>query len=260
MTQLPLSGKTIVVTRPRSQSGALATGIRHAGGEAYCFPLLEILPCPDSPSLLEAANRLANAKLAIFVSANAVRYAMPALRAIWPEHLLAAATGPGTANALAAAGISRYLLPVMRFDSEGLLALPELAEDKVAGQEIFIFKGEGGRKLLTTTLTERGATVFPVSVYRRDPPKKGSNEFFALLADCRFDAITLSSSEALRNLLELAAGYPKTLPGLYSLPFFTSHPRIAGHARKAGFTRVICTGANDTGLLAGLSAYNWRLS
>ncbi|MCL2021487.1 MAG: uroporphyrinogen-III synthase [Betaproteobacteria bacterium] len=255
----PLTGKTIVVTRPHDQADALAGGIRQAGGAAYCFPLLEISPCQDSTPLQEAANRLASATLAIFVSANAVRYTMPVLREIWPEHLIAVATGPGTAEALAAAGISRCLLPAEHFDSEGLLALPELAPDRVVGQEILLFKGEGGRKLLAATLRERGATVLPVPVYQRDAPKEGMDEFLTRLAAHKFDAITLSSSEALRHLLELAAERPETLPCLYRLPLFTSHPRVALHAREAGFSHVICANANDIGLLAGLCAYNWQL-
>jgi uncharacterized protein HemX/uroporphyrinogen-III synthase len=255
---LLLTGKTIVVTRPRDQADALITGIRQEGGEAYCFPLLEISPCPDSTWLSEAENHLANATLAIFVSVNAVRYAMPSLREIWPQHLDAAATGTGTAEALAVAGISRCLLPIESFDSEGLLALPELAADRIAGREILIFKGEGGRELLATTLTERGAKVFPISVYQRHPPKEGQDEFLARLVACRFDAITISSSEALRHLQQLAEERPETLPSLYRLPLFTSHPRIAAYAKESGFIHVICADAGDTGLLTGLSAYNWQ--
>jgi len=259
MSSLPLAGKTIVVTRPRAQGDALAEGIRQAGGEAWRFPLLEIIPYPDSAPLQEAANRLIDAAFAIFISANAVRYAMPVLRAIWPESLLAVAPGMGTAEALAAAGIARCLLPKERFDSEGVLALPELAAEKIAGRDILLFKGEGGRELLATTLAERGANVFPVPVYRRVAPREGQDEFFARLAACQFDAITLSSSEALRHLRQLAAERSEILPCLHALPLFTAHPRIADHAEEAGFTRVICTDPHDTGLLAGLCAYNWQL-
>jgi len=255
-----LTGKTIVVTRPRQQAEALAAAIRQAGGEAYCFPLLEISPSPNPAPLAEAVKRLPNAILAIFVSGNAVRYAMPALLASWPERLLAVATGSGTAEALAAAGISSCLIPAGNFASEGLLELPELAEEKVAGEEILLFKGEGGRMLLAETLIERGAKVFPVPVYRREPPKEGVDEFFARLGRHEFDAITITSNEALGYLRQLANERPEALPHLYRLPLFTSHPRIALHAKEAGFTHIACTDANDSGLLAGLSAYNWQTS
>ncbi|MDR1850060.1 MAG: uroporphyrinogen-III synthase [Zoogloeaceae bacterium] len=255
---LPLAGKTIVVTRPRAQADALADGIRQAGGKAYVFPLLEILPCPDLIPLRKAANHLANVSFAIFISANAVRYAIPAIRDIWPEQLVAVAPGAGTAKALADAGITRCIMPKERFDSEGLLALPEFAADKVAGREIIIFKGEGGRELLADTLKERGAKVFSAPVYRRNATQEGQEEFFTRLAARQFNAMTLSSSEALRHLLEQAAVRPNILHFLHALPLFTTHPRIVEQAETAGFTRVICTDTDDTGLLTGLCAYNWQ--
>ena len=93
-------------------------------------------------------------------------------RRSWPARLRAFAPGPGTAAALAAAGIHDVTIPATTFDSEGLLALPALSQ--VAGKRIAIFRGEGGRDLLGDTLRARGALVDYVDCYRRAAPRSGA--------------------------------------------------------------------------------------
>ncbi|MDR3323972.1 MAG: uroporphyrinogen-III synthase [Zoogloeaceae bacterium] len=265
MTQaaLPLAGRRIVVTRPRAQADALAAGIRAQGGEAFLFPLLEIAP-PENPApLIEAARALAGYACAIFVSPNAARYALPVLLAqgAWPECVRAFAVGPGTAQVLQAAGIFTRA-PSGGFDSEHLLALPELATEQVAGQQIALLRGNGGRELLRETLAARGATVTPIACYQRfgpHPDAPQTADFLKRLAAGQVAALTLSSSEALAYLLNLQQTVA-FLDNLRALPLFAPHPRIAEKATSAGFRRVIRTAASDEGLLAGLCAYNWSPS
>ena len=251
---LPLQGRAIVVTRPREQAEELAAGIRAQGGNPYLFPLLEISPYPDTAPLLQVAARLADYRYAVFVSANAARHALPSLLANWHDNIQAVAIGAGTARALTAAGITDCRFPPEGSDSEHLLDLPELSAASVGGQKIVIFRGDGGRELLAQTLTERGAEVEYVPVYQRSAPTTGRKAFCARLAAGRFDALTLSSSESLCHLLDLAGH----LPILRSTPLFAPHERIADKARAAGFAKVISTPEGDAGLLTGLCAYAYN--
>ncbi len=256
-----LQGRVIVVTRPRQQAGELADAIAAQGGLPLLFPLLEIGPAPDPAPLEQVAARLGEFRLAVFVSPNAVQYALPTLLASrpWPPTLQAVAVGPGTVRALAAAGIASSLCPATRFDSEALLELPELAPAQVAGQGVLILRGNGGRELLGDTLAARGARVERLACDSRSGPGAGSGEFLARLEAGSLDALILSSSEALAHLLALvpAAGPRQRL---LDLPLFVPHARIAAGASAAGFTRVVLTEAADAGLLAGLCAYNWPQS
>jgi uroporphyrinogen-III synthase len=165
----PLAGKTIVVTRPQAQAAPLAEAIAAAGGTPLVFPLLEISPAADPRPLAAAAERLADYALAVFISPNAVDYALPDLLAHgpWPAALTPAAVGQGTVKALAAHGIAGCVAPTERFDSEALLELPALAARQVAGKRVAIFRGDGGRELLADTLRQRGATVDCIPCYRR---------------------------------------------------------------------------------------------
>jgi uroporphyrinogen-III synthase len=76
--------------------------------------------------------------------------------------------GPATAEALAAAGIAGAQIPETTFDSEGLLALPELSD--VRGKRVLILRGDGGREYLGDALRARRAHVDAVACYRERSP------------------------------------------------------------------------------------------
>lgn len=253
----PLAGKTIVVTRPRAQAGPLAEAIAAQGGQPLIFPLLEIGPSADPQPLATAVARLADYSLAVFISPNAVAHALPTLLANgpWPAGLIPAAVGPGTVKVLAAAGIAGCIAPTERFDSEALLELPELAADRVDGRRIAIFRGDGGRELLADTLRQRGAIVDCVTCYRRTGPGDGVAPLIAAWRAGQLDALTVSSSEGLRYLVDLLDAEGRRF--LEKTPLFVPHARIAENARSLGLGNIILTEAADAGLVAGLLAYNW---
>jgi len=126
MSEKPLAGLKILVTRPRDQAVLLAQRIEQAGGVPLRFPLLEIAPVQDTRALHKQVSRLAQFNLAVFVSPNAVKYGMAAIRSAGaiPPALRIATVGQGSAKALHKLGVANVIAPTERFDSEGLLALP----------------------------------------------------------------------------------------------------------------------------------------
>lgn len=142
------------------------------------------------------------------------------------------------------------------FDSEGLLALPELAPAAVAGCRVAILRGDGGRELLADTLRQaRWASVDAVTCYRRSGPAGGFASLVDAWREARLDAIVVSSSEALRYLVD---GLPaEGRAYLQQTPLFVPHARIAESARAFGLERVVLTEGADSGLIRGLLAYNW---
>jgi len=253
----PLAGRTIVVTRARAQAAALAEAIAAAGGTPLLFPLLDISPAPDPRPLAEAVARLPDYAIAVFISPNAVDHALPAVlrQGPWPAGLLPAAVGQGTVRALAAYGVAGCIAPRERFDSEALLALPELAAARVAGKRIAIFRGDGGRELLAETLRQRGAAVDCVTCYRRSGPAHGVEPLLAAWRAGKLDALTVSSSEGLRYLVDLLDAEGRDM--LRDTPVFVPHARIVESAQALGLRNIILTAATDAGIVAGLRAYNW---
>lgn len=256
----PLQGRTVVVTRPRAQADALAGMIAGRGGRPVVFPVLDIAPTDDLAPLQAFAGRLADYALAIFVSPNAVDFSLPLLLAQgrWPAGLQPAAVGPSSVAALAAHGVGNGIAPRERFDSEALLELPELQAARVAGRKVAILRGNGGRELLAETLRARGATVDCITCYRRSPPAGGAASLDALWAAGQLDALTISSSEGLRNLVDLLDAEGRAR--LARTPVFVPHQRIKDIAVALGLQRVILTGPADAGIIDGLCAYNWQQS
>lgn len=242
----PLSGLGIVVTRPARQAGAFAQKLAALGATPIAWPAIVILPPDDPVSLARVHASLASYDLAIFVSANAAEFGAPPVGR-WPATLQAYAPGPGTAEALAGVGVPDVRVPVEAYDSEGLLALPDLAD--VRGKRAIVFRGHGGRDQLVDALAHRGASVESVACYRRAAPSGDASALVDAIDAGRAHALTLTSSEGVDNLMR-AAG-PRGGAKLARLPAFAPHARIVAHARAAGLDARLTAGA-DAGLIAGL--------
>lgn len=287
MSNQSLRGLTIAVTRPRDQAAQLAQRIEQVGGTPLLFPLLDIAAVQDIKALHEQISRLGKVDLAIFISPNAVRYGIAAIRATGvlshlPNQLLPpwrgkvgmgvepcgietsttslalplqeggelkiATVGQGSAKALRELGITNVIAPTERFDSEGLLALPEL--QNVAGWRVMIFRGDGGRELLGDTFKARGATVEYVTCYQRSKPHLDVQ----LLLKAKPDAISVSSSEALGYLWQTLDSNARA--ALRGTSLFVPHERIAVLAREQGWQHVHLTGSGDDGLVSALMAWS----
>jgi uroporphyrinogen-III synthase/uncharacterized protein HemX len=254
-----LSGLGILVTRPAEQAEPLCRLIEQAGGQPIRLPLLEILPeGPDSEGAAALA-RAATADWLIFVSANAVRCALLLLDGD-PGRLHGpriAAIGQATAEALGRAGITVDLTPKPQFNSESLLAMPELAD--VAGRRVLIVRGRGGRELIAETLAARGAEVGYAEVYRRVLPARDASAVLDAWRGGRIHALVLTSGEALKNLGLLLAGRDKQL--LATTPAVVVSDRIAQQARSAGCGRVVtAAGADDRAIVDALAGTLAELS
>ena len=253
MSRAPLAGLGILVTRPTHQAEHLTNLIKKAGGEPILFPALEIVDIPDLQPLTGLIGRLDVFDLAIFISPNAVNKALNLVRARrkLPPSLKIAAIGKGSTQMLAQFGIKDVIAPKQPYDSEALLDLPEL--QGVANQRIVIFRGDGGRELLGDVLAQRGAHVEYAECYRRQKPQVDNGKLLYLWARNELHAITITSSEVLRNLFDLVGKLGQQW--LKKTPVFVPHERIAQAARELGLQQVFVTEAGDAAMVAGIVAW-----
>jgi uroporphyrinogen-III synthase len=230
----------VIVTRPAAQSAPWVEALRLQGVDAVALPLIAIGPLAD-PAAIEAAWRtLAGQALVFFVSANAVEhfFAHRPAGTGWPTETLAAAPGPGTAEALRARGVPQTCIAAPAadapsFDSESLWAALQCRDWR--GRSVLVVRGEQGRDWLAAQLQAAGAQARHLAAYRRLPPTPDAGAR-GLLDNARSDPgghlWLFSSSEAVQHLAALWT----PPPGSRAL---ASHPRIAAAARTAGFASVV---------------------
>lgn len=260
MPRADLKGLRVLVTRPAHQAEALCQRIDALGGEAIRFPVLAIEGPADKNAVQAQLANLSRYDWAIFISPNAVRRSFELLKQqgqSWPKSLKAAVVGAGTARTLEEIlGRPADLCPSERFDSEGLLALPEL--QSVADKNILILRGEGGREWLADTLKARGAKVAYAEVYRRVQPNIDPQPLVDSLQQGKLDILTVTSSEGLQNLLTMLGDEGAELIRQQALIVVSE--RSARQARELGFTGEIriAAKASDEGLVESL--IDWQLA
>jgi uroporphyrinogen-III synthase len=237
-----LNGKRILVTRPQQQAHHLISLIAQYGGQAIAFPTLEITPLINSEITHEKLENLKTYQWLIFISANAVNFAVAANNGKIRNFAQAkiAAVGKATAKALQDAGLTVDLLPDAGFNSEALLAMPTL--QNVTKQKILIVRGVGGRETLADELKKRGAIVNYWEVYQRAIPVMDNSMVVNLLNRQQLDILTITSSEALQNLLTLLE---KQKDLLLNIPLVVISERIKHNAASYGFKKIVVSSSPD---------------
>lgn len=250
-TRKPLSGVRVLVTRPQHQAEHFCRLVEAAGGQVIRFPVLEIRDADDMSKVVEVSQRLAHYDIAIFVSPNAVNKSIPLLTRAQPlpARLQLAAIGRFTAAAMAEFGYPAHIFPEHKFNSEGLLELPEM--QAVEGKRIVILRGNDGRELLADALRERGANVEYVAVYQRLKPKADAARLTRLMSHGEINLIAITSSQSVRNLFDMAGERERRL--LSRAMFLLGSRRIEDTA-KAFDDSLQTIVANDPGDEAMLAA------
>jgi uroporphyrinogen-III synthase len=239
----------IVITRPQAQARKLSELVTAEAGAVHLFPLIEIAPLSDYATFDATLDELKDHDWAIFISSNAVENGMPRMHSRYgtlPSKLKFAAIGPVTAAGLSQHGIAETLTPQDRFDSEALLALPEM--QAMAGKKVMIFRGVGGRELLAERLRARGALVTFAECYRRINPQANADSLRALWQNKQLHALVVTSSEAMRHLLELAGKDA----WLADTPVCVNHARIGELGAQHGLMTAVADAPGDEAMLACL--------
>lgn len=161
----PLKGRTILLTRPAAQSGALADALENDGATVVIAPTIAITPqAPETP--LPTAKAI---DWIVFTSANAVAGFHAALQGAgqdWAAYrdTSICAIGPATAEALRVQGVPVQLTPD-RFEAAALLPHFEALEGDLAGKRFLLPRGDRALPILPEALQGAGAEVTECVVY-----------------------------------------------------------------------------------------------
>lgn len=246
-----LAGVGVLVTRPEHQAHGLCRLIEAEGGSTVRFPALEIHAVPELPAVRAALGPVDRFHLVIFVSANAVRFGADLLAQ--RRDMRIAAIGRATAAALNAASHRVSVIPKDGYDSEALLACPDLRH--MPGQRVLIVRGRGGRELLGDTLTERGASVTYAEVYDRRPANPSPQLLERVESSWRqgaVDVYTATSSDLLEALVGIVTPRCRTL--MDSTALVTGASRVAERAAALGLHSpvILAEAPDDAALVTAL--------
>jgi uroporphyrinogen-III synthase len=230
-----LNGLRVLNTRPRDEAQDLNDRILAVNGIALSCPAFDI--APTHPQWISNLPDLNDVSHAIFISANAVKYSITFLnqeKITWPNAIEVIAIGKSTAQVLAQNAIHVNHMPKIA-DSEHLVQLKTLQvlQDKT----ILLFKGEGGRPLISDCLQERGAKLIELAVYQRLLPDFNQKQLNVWWQNDEVDIILFTSFEAMQNIFTLF-GEPATT-WLKHKPCIVISQRLAQAASQLGMQKII---------------------
>ncbi|QNI33948.1 uroporphyrinogen-III synthase [Alloacidobacterium dinghuense] len=205
MSELPLKGRIIVVTRPRRQVSRLRTELEALGACVIELPTIEIVP-PESYEPLDAALQdLSQYQWLIVTSANTVpvlagRLALLQVEPSSVSGVQVVAVGSATAAALREAGFRVDLIPP-KYVAESVV---DILRDKVAGSRVLLTRAAVARDVIPDELRRLGATVDVVDAYRSAIPEESIALVSGVFLNTPLpDAVTFTSSSTATNFFHL---------------------------------------------------------
>lgn len=162
-----LSGKRVLVLRPRERAESLCFLLEDEGAEVVLLPLLELVPPKDPRPLSAAAEQLHRYKWVLFASPSAVDAFVEAVREAGTGRNFSlvklGAVGPATANALRSAGLK---VEAQAEDASGQGLYLAVQQSLQPGDQILLPAAEEGRRELHDALAAAGLPVTRVAAYR----------------------------------------------------------------------------------------------
>lgn len=239
-----------LVVRPEPQASRLSQALLTAGHQPVTSPLLSFVEGNELHRLPELLGSLSSDDYVIAVSVHAVSFTDNALREnglAWPKaHYIA--VGEATGNAFADVGVQGAAVPNDP-RSEGIISLPGLAD--VTGRRVVILRGNGGRHMISPTLSNRGAHVDYCEVYQRVYSPDPHGELVKGWQSQGVDSIIITSGGLLSHIVQLATANAKDW--LLSRLLIVPSIRVVQEAKELGFTQIInAEGASNQALIAAL--------
>lgn len=237
----------VLLTRPSSQVRVLQQLVIAKGDKALLFPSLTI-------EALQSRPPGDGFDMIIFVSTNAVDYAIPYLAKMDLTQVKIATVGQVTKNRLEFYGFKVDFCPISNASSQDLLAIPEV--QCLHHKKILIIRGLGGLETLRDTLIIRSNQVEYLEVYRRIPATITAehNQSLQVFLAQNKGVVMIHSIDNLKNFITLVESINlHHLSKLKQYPMVLFSARIAKIAQVFGFMHLyIATKSNDDGLMEAL--------
>ncbi|MBD2564010.1 MULTISPECIES: uroporphyrinogen-III C-methyltransferase [Nostoc] len=202
---LPLTGKTILVTRSVGQAGTFSDRLIALGATVIEMPTLEIGPPSSWEALDDAIAHLSDFDWLILTSTNAIDYFFERLIAQGKDTralagIKIAVVGEKTAHCLKQHSLQADFIPP-NFVADSLVE--NFPEDLDGKKVLFPRVESGGREVLVKELTLKGAKVIEVAAYQSCCPSGIPPEAKLALQNRKIDVITFASSKTVQFFCQL---------------------------------------------------------
>lgn len=249
----------MVILRPKHQAQRLVERLQNLGANAISVPLIDIIALTfDSHQLEEIKQKLHGADLLIVTSANAVYCAPNALFGTIKPSTFIITMGQATTDALqkTAPALSVHYTAIQGSTSESVLSESFLVKSQVSEKNICLLAGLDGRTLLADTLSERGAFIHWIKVYRQE---KSTILLEKIIHNLKLQPKVCFIVTSSRILAQLIARAPQMdLPWLFRQPLIVVSQRIYQEAKTFGFEQVaIAHGASESAIEQ--ACLNWHV-
>ncbi len=200
-----LHGKTVLVTRARTQASQLVRRLEEQGADVLEFPAIEILPPLNPEAIDREIENIRDYDWVIFTSTNGVKAFFGRMDHLKKDARIfsknkVAAIGDATAQALLEKGIKPDLVPA-EFTSIRLFeALKEL--DEIQGKTFLLARADIAPPDLKTSLEKEGASVVEIEAYRTRQVLEQKKELKGWLQRRKIDYITFTSSSTVDNFFK----------------------------------------------------------
>jgi uroporphyrinogen III methyltransferase/synthase len=206
----PLSGKRIVVTRTRSQAGALSAQLSSLGADVIELPTIRIEPPGDLRAFAQLVQDAHGYDWIVFTSPNGVTAFFDLFYKLYDDAreiggVRIAAIGPATAQRLKEFHLHVDLQPE-EFVAESIMR--EFRKENVENLRILLARAEKARDLLPKELSALGAIVDEGFAYRTVPETRDNTGARRRLLEEGADLITFTSSSTVDNFLALGLPWP----------------------------------------------------
>jgi uroporphyrinogen III methyltransferase/synthase len=202
-----LSGRNILVTRPRDQAGSLAELLSIQGAKVLLQPVIEILPIQDWAHVDAAIKGIGEFGWLTFVSVNGVRYFLDRCTELSVDlenqfqnsNCKIAAIGQRTAFELENRGLSVSLIPSSS-DSHGVA---ESLMDQVKTEKVLLVRADRGSEELSARLQQEGISHEEIAVYRSSNVTSVDPEIIRRMKQHEIDWVTVTSSAVAQSIVNL---------------------------------------------------------
>ncbi len=243
MSEQPLAGFTLVITRSEDRGEGLLRGLAALGARVISVPTIRFAPASDPAPLVSALHSIPRFRWILFTSATGVHYFFEAAEKIGISlegfrGLRFGVVGPATAAALGAFNIRAERIAA----SSDARSLAEALVGTGASERLgpddpcLLPQSEIARPELGHLLREAGVPVTAVTVYRTltEDPERAQPFLKALEGDEEIDGIAFASPSAVRSFLQMTHPHGEQAIREKPICVFSIGPTTSAAIRERG--------------------------